>query len=84
MFGKSFKKYLPAPDKVSQHKMLRWLGPTLTRPSLWQANRRSIALGLAIGVFMGAYYSLGSNSLGSAWRHLMARQFYRLRWQARW
>lgn len=53
MFGKAVKKYLPAPDKVSQHKMLRWMGPTLTRPSLWQANRRSIALGLSIGVFMG-------------------------------
>jgi len=53
MFGKALKKYMPAPDKVSQHKMLRWMGPTLTRPSLWQANRRSIALGLSIGVFMG-------------------------------
>lgn len=53
MFGKALKKYLPAPEKVAQHKMLRWMGPTLTRPSLWQANRRSIAMGLAIGVFMG-------------------------------
>ena len=53
MVAKSVKKFLPAPDKVSQHRMLRWLGPTLTRPSLWQINRRSIALGLAIGVFWG-------------------------------
>ncbi|HEY7804470.1 MAG TPA: DUF2062 domain-containing protein, partial [Orrella sp.] len=53
MVAKRVKKYLPASDKVSQHKMLRWLGPTLTKPSLWQINRRSIAMGLAIGVFWG-------------------------------
>jgi len=65
MFGKSVKKYLPAPDKVSQHKMLRWMGPTLTRPSLWQANRRSIALGLAIGVFMGLIIPLAQIPLAA-------------------
>lgn len=65
MFGKSLKKYLPAPDKVSQHKMLRWMGPTLTRPSLWQANRRSIALGLAIGVFMGLLIPLAQIPLAA-------------------
>jgi uncharacterized protein (DUF2062 family) len=65
MFGKSVKKYLPAPDKVSQNKMLRWLGPTLTRPNLWQANRRSIALGLAIGVFMGLIIPLAQIPLAA-------------------
>lgn len=53
MVAKRVRKLLPAADKVSQHKMLRWLGPTLTKPSLWQINRRSIAMGLAIGVFWG-------------------------------
>lgn len=53
MVAKRVKKYLPASDKVSEHKLLRWLGPTLTKPSLWQINRRSISLGLAIGVFWG-------------------------------
>jgi uncharacterized protein (DUF2062 family) len=53
MVARRVKKFLPASDKVAQHKLLRWLGPTLTRPSLWQINRRSIALGLAIGVFFG-------------------------------
>lgn len=65
MFGKALKKYLPAPDKVSQHKMLRWMGPTLTRPSLWQANRRSIALGLSIGVFMGLIIPLAQIPLAA-------------------
>lgn len=53
MVAKSVKKYLPAADKVAKHRMLRWLGPTLTRPCLWQINRRSIAIGLALGVFWG-------------------------------
>lgn len=53
MINKSVKRYLPSPDKVAQNRWLRWLGPTLTHPCLWQANRRSIALGLSIGLFMG-------------------------------
>lgn len=53
MFGKSVKRYLPAPDKVAQHRWLKWLGPQLTQPAIWQVNRRSIALGCAFGVFMG-------------------------------
>ena len=65
MFGKALKNYLPAPDKVSQHKMLRWMGPTLTSPSLWQANRRSIALGLSIGVFMGLIIPLAQIPLAA-------------------
>jgi len=65
MFGRSLKKRLPDPQKVSSHKMLRWLGPTLTRPSLWQANRRSIALGLAIGVFMGLIIPLAQIPLAA-------------------
>ena len=65
MFGKALKKYLPAPDKVSQHKMLCWMGPTLTSPSLWQANRRSIALGLSIGVFMGLIIPLAQIPLAA-------------------
>ena len=65
MVAKRVKKYLPASDKVSQHKMLRWLGPTLTKPSLWQINRRSIALGLAIGVFWGLLVPLAQIPLAA-------------------
>lgn len=53
MVAKSVKKYFPAADQVASHPMLKWLGPMLTRPTLWHFNRRSIALGLAIGVFWG-------------------------------
>lgn len=65
MVAKRVKKYLPASDKVSQHRMLRWLGPTLTKPSLWQINRRSIALGLAIGVFWGLLIPLAQIPLAA-------------------
>lgn len=71
MFGKSLKKRLPDPQKVSNHKMLRWLGPTLTRPSLWQANRRSISLGLAIGVFFGLIIPLAQIPLAAVGAVLM-------------
>ncbi len=32
---------------------MRWLGPLLDRPGLWRFNRRSVALGAALGVFFG-------------------------------
>ena len=34
-------------------RSLRWLGPLLRRPWLWQLTRRRVALGAAIGVFFG-------------------------------
>jgi uncharacterized protein (DUF2062 family) len=33
--------------------MLRWLGPRLHDPLLWHVNRRSVARGVAMGVFFG-------------------------------
>jgi hypothetical protein len=38
---------------VQSHRSLRWLGPLLKRPWLWHLDRRSVALGAAIGVFFG-------------------------------
>ncbi|MCC7326874.1 MAG: DUF2062 domain-containing protein [Burkholderiales bacterium] len=32
---------------------LRWLGPLLERPWLWQFNRRTVAVGVGVGVFFG-------------------------------
>lgn len=32
---------------------MRWLGPLLDRPGLWHFDRRSVALGAALGVFFG-------------------------------
>ncbi len=48
-----FRRYLPDPDALRQHRALRWLSPWLQHPRLWHVNRRGIAMGLAIGVFFG-------------------------------
>jgi uncharacterized protein len=53
MARKLFTRYLPDAKSVRENRMLRWLGPLIQHPRLWHINRRGIALGLAIGVFMG-------------------------------
>lgn len=47
------KRWTPSADSVRANKSLRWLGPLLNRPWLWQLNRRSVSWGVAIGVFFG-------------------------------
>jgi len=44
---------LPKPEQLQAKRSLRWLGPLLRRPWLWQLTRRRVALGAAIGVFFG-------------------------------
>lgn len=46
-----FKKYLPDPEKIKQHKNLQFLGERLHEPNLWHLNRRSVAKAFAIGLF---------------------------------
>jgi uncharacterized protein (DUF2062 family) len=53
MLPERFRRYLPDPHVLREHRMLRWMGPTLQHPRLWHVNRRGIALGIAIGVFFG-------------------------------
>ena len=48
-----FRSYLPSPHTLREHRLIRWLSPWLGHPRLWHANRRGIALGVAIGVFFG-------------------------------
>jgi uncharacterized protein (DUF2062 family) len=44
---------LPSAEEVQSYRSLRWLGPLLRRPWLWHLDRRSVAVGAAIGVFFG-------------------------------
>lgn len=44
---------LPNEDTLRAHPGLRWMGPLLRRPWLWQLTRRRVALGAGIGVFFG-------------------------------
>jgi uncharacterized protein len=53
MLPERFRRYLPEPHTLREHRMLRWIGPALHHPRLWHVNRRGIALGIAIGVFFG-------------------------------
>lgn len=48
---KFLKRYLPDPAKLRQRKELRFLGKLLDDPFLLHLNRRSVAGGLAIGLF---------------------------------
>lgn len=53
MVRKWLHKRLPKPEDVRANRSLRWMGPLLRRPWLWQLTRRRVALGAAIGVFFG-------------------------------
>lgn len=44
---------LPSAEELQSYRSLRWLGPLLRRPWLWHFDRRSVAVGAAIGVFFG-------------------------------
>jgi uncharacterized protein len=50
---RQLRQWLPTPEALQSRRSLRWLGPLLRRPWLWQLNRRGVALGAAIGVFFG-------------------------------
>lgn len=50
---KFIRRLLPDAETVHKNRLLRWLGPVLRHPRLWHINRRGIALGFAIGIFMG-------------------------------
>lgn len=46
-------RHLPTRQEIECHRWFGRLGPRLTHPRLWHANRRGIAMGLAIGLFFG-------------------------------
>ncbi|MFN3712898.1 MAG: DUF2062 domain-containing protein [Alcanivoracaceae bacterium] len=46
-----FRKYLPSPDKIRQHRSLGFLGAVLSDPNLWHINRHSLAGAAFIGIF---------------------------------
>ena len=53
MVQRWLRKKLPTPEDLRAKPSLRWLGPLLRRPWLWQLSRRRVAMGAAIGVFFG-------------------------------
>jgi uncharacterized protein (DUF2062 family) len=53
MIRRRLQRLLPSEETLRTHRSLRWLGPLLRRPWLWQLSRRRVAAGAAIGVFFG-------------------------------
>lgn len=52
MAKKLFRRFLPDADKVRAHRHLRFLTRWFHDPNLWHLNRRSVAGGTAVGLFM--------------------------------
>ena len=50
---KLFRKYLPTHASVREHRHLRHFRALLDHPDLWHLNRRSVAGGVAVGMFAG-------------------------------
>jgi uncharacterized protein (DUF2062 family) len=50
---KFFRKYLPHADTVRSSRLAGLFGRSLQDPNLWHLNRRSVAGGVAIGLFCG-------------------------------
>lgn len=50
---KFFRKFLPSHDSIRQNRHIAWFGPRLQHHNLWHLHRRSVAGGLAAGMFAG-------------------------------
>jgi uncharacterized protein (DUF2062 family) len=50
---KFFRRFLPDHDALIRQRWLKPFGGLLRRPGLWHLNRRSVAGGLATGLFCG-------------------------------
>jgi uncharacterized protein (DUF2062 family) len=48
---KFFKRFLPNPQTIKEHKTLQVFGDWLHDPNLWHLNRRSVAGAFAVGLF---------------------------------
>lgn len=49
-----FKRILPSPDSLGKNRFLRPLLSKVTNIPIWQVNRHTVSLGVAIGLFFGA------------------------------
>lgn len=61
-----FKSLIPKRETLVASRGLRWLSPWLGHPALWRWSRRSVALGVALGVFFGLLIPLAQIPVASA------------------
>ncbi len=50
---KFFKKYLPSHESIQQNRFVNFFGTLLHHHNLWHLHRRSVAGGVAVGLFAG-------------------------------
>lgn len=50
---KPFQRFLPSHDSIRENRYIARLGPRIQHPSLWHLHRRSVAGGVAAGLFAG-------------------------------
>ena len=50
---KFFRRYLPSHDSIQSNRYISPFGHWLHHPNLWHLNRRSVAGGVAVGMFAG-------------------------------
>lgn len=50
---KFFRRYLPSHESVRNHRYISRFGPRLQHANLWHLNRKSVAGGVAAGLFAG-------------------------------
>lgn len=55
MARKFLKRILPEQSDIEQSKVLKALGPWVLHPAVWSLHRRSVAGGVAAGLFCGLF-----------------------------
>ncbi len=50
---KFFRRILPSHDSVKQNRYVAWFGPRMQHHNLWHLHRKSVAGGVAVGLFAG-------------------------------
>ncbi|MDC9724472.1 MAG: DUF2062 domain-containing protein [Gammaproteobacteria bacterium] len=63
---KFLKRIMPDHKTMCEHPHLQKFGERLTEPKLWHLNRRSVAGGLALGLFIGFMPILGQMFVAAA------------------